>query len=232
MLRRVLRGLGVDVVRYDERHSADLRRRHVMESRGVDVVLDVGANDGPYALLLRKHGFTGRIVSLEPQAAAFARLDRRAATDPRWEVRRLAAGAAAGTATLNVSANSSSSSLLAIEQQHVAGAPESATVSTETVEVMAIDDLNLVAEHEHALLKVDVQGYELEALRGAEETLARTAVVEAELSLVPLYAGAPLLPDVVSYLGGRGFHLAGLEPVFVDPANGTVLQLDGLFIRA
>jgi FkbM family methyltransferase len=231
-VRRLLRRLGVDLVRYDERHSAELRRRSVLAGLGIDVVIDVGANDGPYAAALRADGFAGRIISFEPQAEAFARLERRASDDPLWEARRCAAGAERGRATLNVSGNSSSSSLLAIEERHVSSAPESAFVASETVDVVRLDDLDLVGAEDRALLKLDVQGYELEALHGAEQTLERVVAVDTELSLVPLYQGAPLLPEVMSYLLQRGFKLVGLEPVFLDPADGAVLQLDGLFVRA
>jgi FkbM family methyltransferase len=229
--RRVLHGAGVDLVRYDERHSADLRRHRILRERRIDVVVDVGANDGPYAIALRRAGFAGRIVSFEPGSSAFARLAERAAGDERWEAQRLAIGSRRGSATLRVTGNSSSSSLLALRELQVEAEPESAVVATENVEVAVLDELAVVRTGERAFLKLDVQGYELEVLRGADALLTSVQAVETELSLVPLYDGAPLLPEVVEHLLGRGFHLHGLEPVFWDPRDGAVLQLDGMFVR-
>jgi FkbM family methyltransferase len=230
-LRRMLRRFGVDVVRYDERRSSDLRRLYLLSRYGVEVVLDVGANDGSYAAGLRAFGFRGRIVSFEPQAAAYERLAHRALSDPLWECRPVAVGAAAGVVALNISANSSSSSLLEMESRHVAAAPTSRYVAKEQATMISLDESQLLEPGERALLTADVQGFELEVLRGSERTLEQVELVEVELSLVPLYAGAPLLPEVYEHLRERGFALVGLEPVLLDPA-GAVLQLDGLFARS
>ncbi len=195
-------------------------------------MLDVGANDGPYGAALRAVGYQGRIVSFEPQSEAFARLSERSRSDDLWECRRVALGSAPGNATLNVAANSSSSSLLAIVGRHLVSAPESRTVGRESVQVETVDDnaTSLLASGERLMLKLDVQGYELEVLRGAETTLPRVDLLEVELSLSPLYDGAPLLPAVLEHVVSCGFDLLGLEPVFLA-ADGVVLQVDGLFGR-
>jgi FkbM family methyltransferase len=232
-IRGALRRRGFDVVRYDAGRSPELRRARLIEDRGIDLVLDVGANTGPYARALRQAGYTGRIVSLEPQSAAYRALEAACRTDANWECRRIAIGAADEEAELHVAGNSSSSSLLEMESQHLSAAPESRYVTTERVAVRRLDSLRheLVRPDARVYLKLDVQGLELDALRGAEETLAQTSVVESELSLVPLYHGAPGLMEVVNHLADRGFHLLALEPVFVDPHNGRLLQVDGLFAR-
>ena len=236
-LRNAVRGAirrgGFDVVRYDASLSPESRRIRLIEKQGVDVVLDVGANTGPFAQALRSSGFAGRIVSFEPQSAAYAVLEAACGADPAWECRRIAVGAVDGEAELHVAGNSSSSSLLDMAGEHVAAAPESQYVATEPVLVRTLDSMlpELVRPGDRVYVKLDIQGLELEALRGAEETLAQTSVVESELSLVPLYHDAPDLMEVVNHLAERGFHLLTLEPVFVDPHDGRLLQVDGLFAR-
>ncbi len=229
-----LRRVGVDIVRYDAARFPELRRARLVSDRKVDLVLDVGANDGPFATELRAAGYRGRIVSFEPQAAAFGRLAAASSRDSLWEASQLAIGIDDGTAELNVAGNSSSSSLLGMTDQHLESAPESRYVRTETVQVARLDSLadGLVRSSDRVYLKIDVQGLELEVLRGAERTLGHVVAVDCELSLVPLYDGAPLLPEVVDFLASRGFALQSLEPVFADPETGRLLQVDGLFARS
>jgi FkbM family methyltransferase len=232
-VRGTLRRGGFDIVRYDESHSPEVRRARLIEERGIDLVLDVGANTGPSALALRGAGYAGRIVSFEPQSAAYDALEAACRSDAEWECRKIAVGAADGEAELHVSGNSSSSSLLDMEGEHLSAAPESQYVASECVAVRRLDSLrhDLVRPNDRVYLKLDVQGLELDALRGAEETLTQTSIVESELSLAPLYHGAPDLMEVVNYLADRGFNLLALEPVFVDPHDGRLLQVDGLFAR-
>jgi FkbM family methyltransferase len=210
------------------------RRARLLAHLGIGVVLDVGANVGQYAERTRAAGYDGRIVSFEPLSDAHAALARAAAADPRWEVRRLALGEQDGEAEINVAGNSYSSSLLAMEERHVASAPESRYVGSERVRTARLDGLwdEVVRPGERAWLKLDVQGFELQVLRGAGERLAELAAVQTELSLVPLYAGAAPWRTIVDLLEGAGFELAGLEPGFEDPASGRMLQADGVFVRS
>jgi FkbM family methyltransferase len=203
----------------------------LVRGRGIDVVLDVGANEGLYAAKLRANGYRGRIVSLEPLSAMFAKLEQASAGDDAWTSLRTAVGAQAGPATLNVAGNWASSSLLPMDPRLPRIEPRTAYVGTEKCEVATLDGLRLLAPGERALLKVDVQGFELEVLRGAEQTLRQVEAVDVELSLVPLYEGAPDADDVVRHLEARGFSLRSKEPAFRDPRTGDLLQVDALFAR-
>ena len=103
-----LRALGFDIVRYDGRRFIDVRRLQLIRSRGVSLVIDIGANEGWYAMELRDGGYRGRIVSFEPQRAAFERLAAAATRDASWECRPAAVGARDGRVVLHVAGNSSS----------------------------------------------------------------------------------------------------------------------------
>ena len=214
---------------YDE----DIRRVKLLRSEGIELVLDVGANAGQYSQRLRAAGYTGRIVSFEPLSEAFAALEQASAADPRWEARRLALSDADGDAEIHVAANSWSSSLLAMGEQHLASAPESAYVGSQQIATARLDSIwdEVVGEAERPFLKLDVQGFEMHVLRGADAHLDRVAGVQAELELVHLYEGDSLWRDVIDHLEARGFELAGLEPGFEDPDSGRMLQADGIFVR-
>lgn len=206
---------------------------HALHLHDIDCVLDVGANVGQFGRALRRAGFAGRIVSVEPLQAAYRELERACADDPTWSAQRAAVGAAPGTLTMNVAANSVSSSALAMLDRHAAAAPGSRYVATERVAATTVDEI-VVAQRlapERTLLKIDVQGYERPVLDGAAATLDRLAGVRTEMSLAPLYDGQELFPDLLGDLTGRGFELWQLEPGFVEPGTGRLLQADGVFFR-
>ena len=226
-LRSLLRRLGVDVVRYAPRNYPHLRRPLLLADERIDLVLDVGASDGSWARALRDEGFDGRIVSFEPLAESFAELERAA----DWEVHRLALGDRSDRARLHVAANRQSSSLLPMGERHLQAAPDAPVVGSEEVEVATLDDVGVVRPGERAYLKLDVQGAELDVLRGAAKTLESVRVVEAELSAVELYERQALLGEVAEHLRAAGFELIGLEPSFRDRATGDLLQVNGWFRR-
>lgn len=229
LVRSVLHRVDLDV----SRGPYPSRLVRTLESRGIDTMLDVGANVGQFASMTRRAGFSGRIVSLEPLSGAFGELRGRAERDPDWEVLQAAVGRDAGTTTINVSANSFSSSLLDMTDAHLSSAPGSGYITSETVALTTVADL--VAEHdlvpERTLLKVDTQGYEDEVLSGAGALVGRFAAVQLELSLVELYDGQKLFHDHYSLLREWGYRLHIIEPGFSSP-DGQMMQCDGLFVRA
>jgi FkbM family methyltransferase len=198
-------------------------------------VFDVGANIGQYGLSLRKCGFTGRIVSFEAIPAVHARLSAVAAADPNWIVAPCCAlGRAPGEAHIHLAGNSVSSSLLPMSDVHLKAAPDSKYVASETVRLERLDDIgrSLLPEEDGTLfLKVDTQGYEEEVLAGADLVLKRVTAMQLELSLTPLYQGAPSFRGMLERCESLGFQLHGLIPGFYEEKSGRLLQVDGLFLR-
>lgn len=234
MVKSLLRRVGYDVVRFDP-ESSDLAKivfaiRHLQ----TDLVLDVGAGDGQYAGALRACGYRGRIVSFEPLAGAHRRLQRQAADDAAWTVHpRCAVGDRSGSATLHVAANGVSSSLLPMLPLHAEAEPGSAYVGTEQVALVRLDDVApaFLSGAASPLLKIDTQGTEDAVLRGAEAVLQSCRAVQLEMSVVPLYAGAPAWEALIATLRTHGFEPWTLLPGFVDRRNGRTLQIDAIFVR-
>ena len=199
---------------------------------GVTTVLDVGANEGQYASLLRASGYGGRLVSYEPVRDAYRRLSARAARDQGWTAINAGLGSEPGSATINVSANSYSSSLLSIAKAHTDVDPASAYVRRETITLRTVDDeiRRLGVDPATTLLKVDTQGYEAPTLAGAADALAGFAAVQLELSAVEVYHGQVLAPELTERLVGRGLEIWTLDPGISD-ATGRMLQYDCLFVR-
>src|SRR5690242_17748917 len=115
------------------------RRSRLTAHRKIDLLLDVGANTGQFARSMRELGFSGRIISFEPLHDAFLSLQETAKNDPLWDVQNYALGERDGVATINVSQNLLSSSLLPMLPAHEAGAPESKYVRAEEITIRTLD---------------------------------------------------------------------------------------------
>lgn len=208
--------------------------QRILHTQGIDSVLDIGANVGQYASGLRSGGFSGRIVSCEPQSLAYSALASRVASDPQWEAVPMAAGAQDATLTINIAGNSYSSSFLPPAALQLEITPASRVVRTEEVSVTTVDAL--IARYDldpsRLLLKIDAQGYEQFVLDGARETLGSLAAVQLELSFAVLYEGQQLFDEMLYRLSDLGLSLYALDPGFFHPRTGQLLWCDGVFLRS
>jgi len=198
-----------------------------------DIVLDVGANEGQFVNKLRACGYSKRVISFEPQQRVFAELSRRAATTDNWECHRFALGDRRTTLDMHVSGFSPSSSLLPIGRLHVEVMPQTAEVGTETVDVIRLDEWEGVPAlaGKRLFLKLDVQGYELPALRGMGQLLERMEGALVELNFRSLFDGQSQYFEVMALLEGAGLHLAGLTGINTHPVLHDFLWGDAVFFR-
>lgn len=182
-------------------------------------VVDGGANIGQFARAAAETWPEARVVSFEPLPDVAATLRRH--VSPRVRVEEAALGASAGTTTFYRTAYSLSSSVLRPE--------DDATPLTVTLTTL---DLALADEPLDAplLLKLDLQGYELEAMRGGPGVLARADAVLLEMPFRPSYDGEPLFRDVLAFMEDEGFRL--LRPLDVWDDGHEIRQMDALFVRA
>jgi FkbM family methyltransferase len=233
LAHKIFQCFGFDILRYTKANFISLKRKSIIQSRGINLVLDVGASEGHYALELRKMGYEGRIMSFEPLSLSFMILQKKSKLDPFWVCEQLAIGDYDGEAEINVSGRMTSSSLLPILPLHINTCPESTYISKEKVRVAKIDSLaeKLINHGDKIFLKVDVQGYEKQVLKGAEKVMAYVWAVELELSFLPLYDGAPLACEMLDYLKSMNFVPVAFNSVLIDPDTEHLLQVDGLFVR-
>lgn len=80
------------------------------------------------------------------------------------------------------------------------------------------------------LLKLDVQGYELEVLKGSQEILNDVKVILAEVNLLDIHKGVPLLPDFVQWLYDRDFVPYDICGITRRPLDSACWQIDMLFV--
>lgn len=212
--------------------APSVEHRSTLATLDPDLLLDVGANRGQFSLWARTLRPGLRIHAYEPLPAEAVIYRKVMGHQPGVELHELALGATPGKAELHVSRRADSSSLLPIGRMQTELFPSTEEVGTVTVQVATLDSLR---EHwisaRRALLKLDVQGFELSVLQGAKQALQHCRWVYAECSHVPLYGGQALYPEVEQFLAGEGFRPVRQANEQHDRA-GQLIQADYLFERS
>lgn len=233
-LKKLALKAGLELRRFNPQESPDARLLHQLQLHRIDLVIDVGANDGGYGRFLRRGSYTGQILSFEPLSKAHADLMAATADDADWFVApRMALGESDGETKINIAGNSTSSSVLPMAALHQAAAPSSVYQGIEAVPLRRLDAFEhaAITYARSILLKIDTQGYEMPVLRGAAQLLRRVSGIQLELSVVALYEGQTTYREIIQWLADQGFELWNLLPGFTDPGSGRMLQFDGVFFR-
>lgn len=202
---------------------------HVLHALGFRPkgILDIGAFEGAFALTVRHFFAQAPILLLEAQPGKEAQLKAIAAHLPDVDYRMVLLGAENREHVpfhqVNAAINSSGSSLYEEQTRY----PR----DTIWLPMRTLDEvLTELPGREFDLLKIDVQGAEIDVLRGGEQTLAGIEAIVIELSLLEYNKGAPLIGEVMSWLSAHGFSLFDVFPLARVP-TGALLQVDGVFLR-
>ena len=205
----------------------------LLEKNRIDVVFDIGANNGTWANGLRDSGYKKKIISVEPQYDIFKQLKKRADSDNDWDIFHCAIGEKETTMKLNIANNKLSSSLLKMTDKHIIADANSSYVKTEKVPVRRIENLarEILPTNYNAFLKIDTQGFEKQVLDGSKGILKSIKGIQVEMSFDELYEGELTFSIMLDYIKGLGFTLCHIDNGFKNQKTGELLQIDGVFYR-
>jgi FkbM family methyltransferase len=206
----------------------------VLRLKRVDLVIDVGANEGQFGLSLRRGGYRGRIVSFEPIPEICARLIQICSRDANWSAFQLALADRDGTAELHVAKGPQLSSLLTPTKWNQARESDVVQARRETVTIKRLDAIFHNLHSKRPFLKIDVQGAEEIVLRGAEKSLPNVVGVQLEIALYQFYESQLLLSDTLNLMSNRGFVPAIIDPIgYYDPIDPCrLMEMDCVFVRS
>ena len=225
--------LGLRIERVFPEKDPEWVLQNLIQSKEPAAIFDIGANKGQFAKHCRKLGYRGWIYSFEPGTEAFSELKAEKSRDRKWLCFQVGMGAQERAVRLGVTENSESSSILSMKAAHLEAAPESKVVSWEDIKLITLDQwmIENLIQTDSIFLKIDVQGFEVEVLKGASKALEKTKILQVEMSLQPLYEGAPDFREIYDWAASHGFVSFSFLPNFVDRRSGQWLQVDGLFVR-
>jgi FkbM family methyltransferase len=182
------------------------------------LVFDVGASDGSWSAVAREVFPETRVVLVEPRTEMHSVLGELATRDPRHVLVAAAAGASEGHAVLTVADTSSTL------RDVTWGAPQ-VTVPVTTLDAVA-------AQHGYPeIVKLDVEGFEVEVLRGATTLFGRTELFILETALFDFGEPRPLIHDVIDFMAEHDYVPYDIAGFIRRPFDGAVGLLDVCFAR-
>ncbi len=205
-------------------------------SKKIDCVLYVGANQGQYYDVLRNFFNNIDIYLYEPDPELIQILENKVKNESNVFIRNVAVGDENRSApffTTDFTTNQKlSSSLLKMTKTHEEWAKDSKQINSINVNVVKLDDEKL-EKYSAILLKIDVQGYELNALKGASKLLKEKIIaIDTEVSFTELYHDETKWLELAKLLEDNQFSIFGIDPWGIYYSNhGELLQADLFFLR-
>jgi FkbM family methyltransferase len=232
-LKSAFRRLGIDVRKMKNVPSATFLGLGKID---IECILDVGANVGQFARYARRMFPRSRIYCFEPLPAVADKLREWAAatSDMNISVEQIALGDSVGIAELKEHLDHSpSSSFLENTARADAMFPQTTRQAVRQVEVDTLDRWvahRAITVGDRSLLKLDVQGFESQVLRGGKETLRQLGVCMVEVTPIPLYENQSTFVEIVNLLADGGLLYLGNLEQFHDE-RGLALYMDAVFVR-
>jgi len=178
----------------------NLRRKYNMNIKGV---VHIGAHYGEEIYEYVDNGIQ-KITVFEPLSKNFEVLAKRLQNvNANIQGYQVALGSQKGTATMYLSSNEAQSSSILKPKEHLEHHPDVTFDGTEEVEVSVLDDYDLGDAN---FINMDVQGYELEVLKGGKETLKNIDYVYCEVNRGEMYESNAMIDDIDEYLSDYGFE--------------------------
>ena len=206
-----------------------------LEFHNIDLVLDIGANEGQFAEKLIEHGYKKKIISFEPIENVHKILKNNSKAHDNWIVyENLGFGKINETKLINISKNSVSSSILEINKTHLDIEPDARTIRKEEIRLITLNDFLSQNEYKDKkiFVKIDTQGYEENILLGADKVLNQISTIMIETSISKVYDQEKDYLEMINLMKSFGFYVWSVERGFTNKKTGQVLQLDIIFVNS
>ena len=235
LIRNLAHRAGCDIRRYRPLVSDPyVAQRELLRASPCSLIFDVGAFHGEAAAQYSQMFPAAQVYAFEPFPPSFDALATRFSDNRRIHVVNAAVSSRTGEATFHVNGLPETNSLLPRPTSgHQYFPSVAATEKKINVPTTTLDEYrkkhNLPVPQ---ILKMDIQGNELEALRGAEQTIAsgEISLIFSEVTFVPHYEGGVLFHELSAHLAERGFTLLNLYEMHSASGVGQLRFGDAIFL--
>lgn len=232
--RRLASHLGYDLQKFNKQLLLETHLRSLLPLLEIDLVIDVGANQGQFARMLRDEvGYVGTIHSFEPLPDAYLALQIASHLDAGWHVHNVALGYCDATLNLNGSHHSKFSSVHDVNARGSAKFRKGIAVArSASAPVRRLDSLmdDLVPDFakRRAFLKMDTQGHDKWVFEGLGNLARRFVGLQSELSVMGI-EGVPDYVEMLDLYRSNGFELTGAYTVNRCRETGCIVQMGCVF---
>lgn len=188
-------------------------------------MLDVGANKAEWSRTAKLIFPEAHCFLIEPQIEMQPQIEKFCQAFPGSQWVLAGAGSEPGELSLTVWDDLAGSSFLPSDQTAV-------TTQRRTVQIVTIDQL--IQDQKlpiPELVKLDIQGFELEALKGATQLFGHTEVLILEVALFPFLPGQPLFEEVIRFMSDRDYVVYDFPGFLRRPYDRALGQCDVCFVR-
>jgi len=197
----------------------------------IDTIIDVGANQGQFALACSYFYKEAKIYSFEPVPETVNFIKANTKHLKNIEVFEMALGSTEGSIDFYKNDYSHASSALPVSKLQLESHPQTSQTEIIKVPVKRLDDIaETIVLKGKILLKLDVQGFEKEVLLGATSFIQKVDYILFEASFVSMYDGEPLFEEMHNFISELGFEINS-PLAFLQNNELQILQMDMLYRR-
>ncbi|WP_299941205.1 FkbM family methyltransferase [uncultured Microbulbifer sp.] len=222
---------GYDIVKKEKTLKIQWHLQKIFADFKIDTVLDVGANRGQYGKLLRSIGFKGQIHSFEPVRMYYKELIETSKGDKNWFSYNYALGRESGELRINI--DNVFSSFYEYSDYYL---KERGKVgNSEIVKISTLD--NFIKEsfsgpvQPKIHLKLDTQGFDVEAFAGGQRNIKNISTFQSEMALKKIYKNMPDITESLNIYRKCGFEVSGLFPVSKEKSGHAIIEVDCVMIN-
>jgi len=203
-----------------------------LQDTGIRTVLDVGANVGKFTKMISKILSNVNIHSFEPLADCYKELIENTKHLDNINYFNFALGEKESESIIYHNEFTPSSSILKMKDLHKKIFPETTHSFNEIIQIRDLDGVNdEINWIQKTLMKIDVQGFEMSVLRGANSSLNKIDIIIIETIFLELYKNQARFDDIYNFLVERNFSYQGNFDQMKDPKSGRIIYADAIFIR-